>query len=226
MKTEYSCEQCKEQLIDFVSNLLPPLDKQLVDRHLQHCDECNAAMADIWNLQSKASGWRDERVPHWNRRQFFFEPSPWPMRMQWAASFASVLVLILVLMEGRISTVGGLTIDFAGNDSRYVSQPELMQQLARSQNLQRSEFDSSVQRLTSAQITTNQLLLRTVLDVSRQERRQDLGTMLVLWERSQDQRSISTDESLRFLIASQIQDRREIEDLNDAMLQVSNDRNF
>ena len=226
MKTEYSCEQCKEQLFDFVNSVLPPLEQQLVDQHLQHCDECNADLADIWNLQSKATSWRDERVPRWNRREFFFEPSPWPMRMQWAASFASVLVLILVLMEARISTVGGLTVDFAASDSRYVSQPELMQQLASAQNLQRSELDSSVQKLTSQQITTNQLLLRTLLDASRQERRKDLGNMLVLWEQAQDQRSMSTEESLRYLIASQIQDRREIEDLNDALIQVNNDRNF
>ena len=226
MKTEYSCEQCKEQLFDFVNSVLPPLEKQLVDQHLQHCAECNTDMADIWNLQSQASSWRDERVPRWKRRQFFFDPSPWPMRMQWAASFASLLVLILVLMEGRISTVGGLSIDFATNGSRYVSRPELMQQLARSQDLQRSEFDSSVQKLTSAQIATNQLLLRTVLNVSRQERREDLGNMLILWEQAQDQRSTSTEESLQYLIASQIRDRREIEVLNDAMLQVSTDRNF
>lgn len=225
MKTEYSCEQCKEQLFDFINSALPSLEKQRVDQHLQHCGECNADLTELWNLQSKVSGWRDERVPRWNRKQFFFEPSPWPMRFQWAASFASVLVLILVLTQARISTVGGLTLDFAGDDSRYISRPELMQQLARSQNLQRSEFDSNVQKLTSAQITTNQLLLRTVLNVTRQERRDDLGTMLVLWERSQDQRSTSTEESLRYLIASQIQDRREIEDLNNA-LQVNNDRNF
>ncbi len=226
MKTEYSCEQCKEQLFDFVNSVLPPLEQQLVDQHLQHCDECNADLTDIWNLQSKATSWRDERVPRWNRREFFFEPSPWPMRMQWAASFASVLVLILVVMEARISTVDGLTVDFAGSDSRYVSQPELVQQIASVQNQQRSELDSSVQKLTSQQITTNQLLLRTLLDASRQERREDLGNMLVLWEQAQDQRSMSTEESLRYLIASQIQDRREIEDLNDAILQVSNDKNF
>lgn len=225
MKTEYSCEQCKEQLFDFVNGVLPMLEKQLADRHLQHCDDCNADLADIWNLQSRATSWQDERVPRWNHKQFFFEPSPWPMRMQWATSFASVLVLILVLMEARISTVDGFTVDFSGDGSRYVSQPELMQQLARSQNQQRSEFDSSVQKLTRTQIATNQLVLRTVLDVSRRERREDLGNLLVLWEEAQDQRSMSTDESLRFLIASQIQDRREIEGLN-AMLNVNNDRDF
>lgn len=226
MNTEYTCEQCRDQLVDFVDAGLPPLEQQRVNQHLQHCDECNADLADIWNMKSKASNWRDERVPRWNRRQLFFEPSPWPMLMQWATSFASVMVLILVLTEARVSTVDGFTIDFASMGDRFVSQPELQQQLARVRSQQQSELDSSAQKLTSQQITTNQLLLRTVLDTSRQERREDLGSMLVLWEQAQNQRTMSTEDSLRYLIASQIQDRKEIEDLNDALLRVSNDRNF
>lgn len=224
MKTEYSCEQCKEQLFDFVDGNLPPLEQQIVDRHLQHCESCNSELGSIWNLQSRVSHWSDERVPRWNKKQFFFEPSPWPVRMQWAASFASVFVLILVLTEARISTVDGLTVDFAGNSARYVSQTELTARITQVQLQQRAELDTSVQKLNSQQITTNQLLLRTVLDTSRQERRKDLGNMLVLWEEVQDQRAMSTEESLRFLIASQVQDRREIRDLNEAL--ETNNRNF
>jgi ferritin len=48
--------------------------------------------------------------------------------------------------------------------------------------------------------------------------------MLVLWEEAQDQRDMSTEDSLRFLIASQVQDRREIQDLNEAL--ETNNRNF
>ena len=224
MKTEYSCEQCQEQLFDFVDGNLPPLEQQIVDQHLQHCESCNLELGSIWNLQSRVSHWSDERAPRWNKKQFFFEPSPWPMRMQWVTSFASVFVLILVLTEARISTVDGLTVDFAGSDDLYVSQSDLTEQITRAQLQLQAELDTSVQKLTGQQITTNQLLLRTVLDTSRQERRQDLGNMLVLWEEAQDQRAMSTEDSLRFLIASQVQDRREIQDLNEAL--ETNNRNF
>lgn len=224
MKSEYSCEQCKTQLFDFVDNKLLVLEQQVVDQHLQQCDDCNAQLRSIWNLHSKASHWHDEPVPAWNKKHFFFEPSAWPMRMQWATSFASILVLILVLTEARISTVNGLTIDFASGNELYVSQSQLTEQLQRAKIQQQTLLDSSVQKLTGQQIETNQLLLRTVLNTSRQERRQDLGNMLVLWEEVQDQRSLSTEESLRFLISSQFQDRQEIEDLHNA-LQVKN-RNY
>jgi hypothetical protein len=229
MKTEYSCEQCKNKLFDLVGSELPPLEQQLVDKHLQRCEECNADLANIWDLQSKASHWQDDRVPRWNRKQFFFEPSPWPVRMQWATSFASIMVLILVMTEARISTADGFAVDFSRSDSTFISQQEVGSQLVSFQNQQESQLDASVQRLTNQQIATNQLLLRTILDTSRQERRADLGNMLVLWEEAQDQRSMSTEESLRFLIKSQARDRLEINDLTNALTdntQLNNERNF
>ncbi len=229
MKTEYSCEQCKDKLFDLVGSELPALEQQLVDKHLQHCEQCSADLTAIWDLQSKASQWHNERVPRWNRQRFFFEPSPWPLRMQWAASFASIMVLILVMMEARISTVDGLTLDFADNESTFISREELSLELASFQNQQQSQLKSSVQRLTGQQIVTNQMLLRTILETNRQERRQDMGNMLVLWEAAQDQYSMSTEESLRFLITSQAQDRREIRALNSALIdntQLNNDRKF
>jgi hypothetical protein len=229
MKTEYSCEQCKDKLFELVGSQLPALERQLVDTHLQHCEACSEDLADIWELQSKASHWHDERVPHWNRKQYFFEPSPWPIRMQWATSLASIVVLILVMTEARISTVDGFTVDFAGSESTFISQQDLGLQLTNIQSQQQTLLDSSVQKLTSQQVATNQLLLRTMLNTSRQERREDLGNLLVLLEESQDQRTLSTEESLRYLIASQLQDRREINDLNEALMnntQLNNDRNF
>ncbi len=223
MKSEYSCEQCQANLFDFAEDRLAPLEKQLVDQHLQHCVDCQDELSAIWHLESRASEWQDQSVPAWNRKRFFFEPSPWPFRMQWVASFVSLLVLVLVLAQARVSTIDGLTISFAGNND-YVSRQDMMQQIAKLEDQQQTHLESSVQKLRSQQITTNQLLLRTIMDANRLERREDLGNLLVLWEQIQDQRSLSTEESLRFLISSQVQDRREIQELNNA-LRIDN-RNF
>ena len=76
------------------------------------------------------------------------------------------------------------------------------------------------------QVTTNQLLLRTVLDTSRAERREDLQNLVYLLEESQAERDTSTAESLRFLINSQLRDRQQIRELSDALLQVDTDRNY
>ncbi len=216
MNIEYTCDECKARLFDVEQ--LPQPEQRQVHAHLAHCDSCREDLAAIWELKRDATGWRAQPVPRWNRRQLFFEPSPWHFRFQWAASFASVVVLVLVLTEARISTIDGLTIDFAGVEDRFVSQTEFTRQLVSLQEQQQATLDTNVRKLTNQQITTNQLLLRTVLDASREERREELGNMLVLWEADQDQRTMSTEESLRYLIASQVQDRREIEQLSSVIL--------
>jgi hypothetical protein len=209
-------------LFDYADNQLKPLERQLVDQHLQHCDDCNTELSSIWNMQSASNEWADQRVPllnkGWgNKKQYFFEPSPWPKRIQWTSSFASVLVLT----QARFSTIDGLTVDFA---SDFISHNELSLQLTNLQARNQMQLNSRVQKLTSQQVETNQLLLCTVLSASQQERREDLGNLLVLWEEELNSRTLSTEESLRFLISEQLQDRREIQDLNAAIL--SNNRNF
>ena len=75
----------------------------------------------------------------------------------------------------------------------------------------------NAERLTSQQIATNQLLLRAILDTSRQERREDLGDMMVLWDTDRQKRSQMTEESLRYLIRNQAEDKRELRDLSQAL---------
>ena len=222
MTNEYSCETCQDQLFDYVDNKLTTAAHVRAEQHMETCAECRATLSDIWNMQSTASHWRESAPSTWDRKQYF-DSTPWHVQLQWVASFASIVVLVLVLGEARISTNDGLTIEF-GRD--YISQEQLSQQLVSLQEDQQRQMDTSVGKLTSQQITTNQLLLRSVLDTSRKERREELGTMLVLLEESQDQQTETTAESLRYLIASQLQDRKEIEDLNNALLQVNTDRNF
>jgi len=223
MKTTMNCEQCQDGLFNYVESTLAAQPKQDMDEHLQNCEECSAMLTDIWEMQNISMRWHDEPTPKWNRSMGLFDTNPWPFRLQWAASFASIFVLVLVLGEVRISTNDGLTIDF-GRD--YVSPEQLNQQLVALKNSQKEELNTNVVRLTENQVATNQLLLRTMLDTRRRERREDLGSMLVLLEEQQSQQTNTTQESLRYLIASQVKDRQEIEELNDALLQVDTDRNF
>ncbi len=127
-------------------------------------------------------------------------------------------------METSVSTVDGLTIEF-GTDKEYVSTADLDSRLNTLQQSQATQLTASLNELNDRQVTTNQLLLRTLLQTSRQERHEDLQNVLALMESVQAERAVSTEESLRFLIASQRRDREEIRELNNALLQVNN-RNY
>ena len=229
-----NCDTCQAQLFSLVDNSMTVDIRQQVDLHLEGCEDCSQALSDIWQMEQAASRWQDQQPAHWNKQAYFFgnSNSGWfnvfgfsSGGLQLATTLASVAVLVLVMTEARISTTDGFTIDFSPQQN-YVAQAELDSRLRTIQDAQTAMMDTSVARLTDQQIATNQLLLRSVLDTSRAERRQDLQSLVVLLEETQAERSVSTEESLRYLIASQLRDREEIKELNDALLQVDTGRNF
>ena len=223
MQSEFSCEQCQKLLVEFVENSINPLQRQRIDQHLMSCEDCSENLQQLWEMQSLATRWRDEPVPRWSRRALFFESFNWWPNLQLISAFASVLVLVLVLGNAEISTRDGFAIRFGNHD--YLTKSELAREVATLKNQLRSEqrdlLQINVANLTNQQIATNQLLLRTVLDRSRQERRDDLDTLVATWDLVQDQQSKQTRNSIRVLLVNQIEDRRNIKQLNKVLSEAA-----
>ena len=67
----------------------------------------------------------------------------------------------------------------------------------------------------------NQFMLRTLLQTNRDERRQDMNTLVRYWNVSQAEQFENTEESLRYLIASQAEDEKDIRQLSNAFQQIN-----
>ena len=65
------------------------------------------------------------------------------------------------------------------------------------------------------------MMLRTVMEMNREERKEDLSTLLTVMDYNQDQRTQKTEESLSVLFASQLEDRRNIDQINRLLRQAS-----
>jgi len=233
MKNEenFSCEQSRNLLVEFADNSLKPLQKQCMDQHLSHCEACNEAMEQIWEMQALSTRWTDEAVPRWSRKKTFFEPTPlfgsmeWFPKLQLASTFATMLVLVLVLGNAQISTSDGLHIQFGASDKNYLTNSDLEQKISFLQDQLNTQHREQLQRnvsdLASIQSATNQLLLKTILERSREERREDIDTLLANWYQSQDQQTEYTNESLRALLVSQLEDKRNINQINKLLHQAS-----
>lgn len=217
-----NCDQCKPDLFEFVEGTLNASRRREIDDHLQACESCNRALADIWQMQMIASRWHDERVPpHWKPRSLFFETTPWLPRLQLAASIASIFLLVIVLADVRISTRDGFEV---GAMRDYIDSTELTGAMSTFRQTQQADVERRLDRFSSQQAATNQLLLRTILETSREERKDELAAVFALLDEQDDQRSRETRESLRYLIASQVEDKRNIERLDRALTQVSDPR--
>lgn len=225
MKTDgnFSCDQSRNLLMDFVENTLTPLQKQRVEIHLSHCEDCNSTLQDCWDMLALSTRWRDEKVPHWAKRKTFFLGYQWLPKLHLASTFATMLVLVLVLVNAQVSTSNGLQVSFGEKD--FLTNADLEQKITSLQsqlNDQQSEqLQRNVANLSSRQVATNQLLLKTILERSREERREDIDTLLTNWYLSQNYQTEQTNESLRTLLFNQVEDRRNINQINKLLNKAS-----
>lgn len=212
------CEETEKYLFEFTEGGLTAIQRKAVDQHLQKCETCASLLNDIWETSLQSANWQDVAVPRWDRRSLFFSssrsPLPW---LNLVSVAASALLLIVVLFRVEVmNNDDGFSVRFAGQNN-LVSKGELAQRMAMMQQDYQRTFNANVARLTSQQVATNQLLLRTILETNRQERRQDLGNMMLLWDTDRQRQNQMTEESLRYLIRNQAEDKRELRDLTQTL---------
>jgi hypothetical protein len=216
MKPDDTCDQCREQLVEFCEGDLSMLAHQRVDQHLKQCADCSNALGNIWQLQNASSTWAEQRVPRWNKRQLFFDPSPWPARIQWFCTAGSLAMMIIVLFTLQQNGQPG--------PEQLAEVSELHERLDNLATQNEQMLAQTVARTRDQQISTNQFVARSLLDQSREERRDELSQLLLLIEDLQYQRDRETQQNLSYLIAGQIEDRRDIEALNQAFTQAQRTR--
>lgn len=218
-----NCETTRDKLFEFVDKALTESERTQIESHLDQCPECTGQLQEIWNMQRLAMNWQDQQVPSWNRRAAMPDRPRALGLWQWSASFATAVMLVLVVSQASLSTENGFTLRFGGDN---VTQSQLEQRLARLETRQANQLESGLARLTAQQVQTNQLLLRTMLETSRREREADLANVMNLLEQERGQANTSTRDSLNYLIASQLRDRREIRALHAALKNTEDTRDF
>jgi hypothetical protein len=218
------CEQVQLHLFEFAEDSLASSLRGEMDQHLQSCDECSDLLQGIWEMELKSTAWSDMNVPGWDRRDHFFGSRQSFSWFQLAGAMSSVLVLVLLLFRAELSSSeAGFQISFGGQND-YVSSQEFDFKIRELAIQNQQTADTSAVNFTSAQIAANQLMLRTILAASRSERREDLGTMMTVWNQDRRRLEESTEDSLRFLLRNQIEGRREIGNLTDALSTFTNEQ--
>ena len=207
---EIDCETCEQHLFEFHEGNLTAALSLKVDQHLKHCDECAALLRDIWQMNLVTTRWQDEEPA----KQATAQATNW----QWPqtlATAASILALIMVLTDTHFVTSDeGITMKVGR--SGYVSESELQNFRLTQDAAITDRFD----RLTAQQVASDQLMLRSALEVSREERREEFGTLVTYWNTTQAQQLQHTNEELQYLILSQVEDEKDIKQLTSAVQQL------
>ncbi len=191
------CEEARLMLFDFVDRTLSQDAQVQLSEHLEHCTECSSDLESLNDLSLQAEVWHDLPAPPWQapgvRGNF-----SWGGLQQWFPSLASALALILV---------AGL----------YLQQPT--QSAGRPVDATRMPMPPAAG--TSALPVNGSV--DALMTSNRLERQQELQALVQLLTAEMDRRNEETEESLRYVIAHQIQGQREIDDLYQYIRKVSLD---
>jgi len=210
-----NCEQCEAELFDFHEGHLDAQASVAIDLHLKTCEDCSALLNDIWQMNLVASRWQDE-MP--SKRDSIPEQA---IHTQWQwpniiATAASVLALVLVLTDTQISTdSSGFAIRFGQQD--FVTADSL--QALNDQQV--DEFQTQINRITAQQVASDQLVLRSALQASREERRDEFTSLVTLWSATQAKQVQETERNFRYLLASQAEDEKDIRQLSAAFQEIN-----
>lgn len=213
-------------MFEFAAGRLDHATRRNLDDHLKDCSSCSELLEQIWEMEMQSANWQDESPGKWDRRGYFFGHRPRFQFLQTATVFASLVIVTLVLLRIEVTSYeSGLKVSFLGDQ---VTTEDLNQRIMQLQSeletRNRNYLNIGMDRLASQQTATNQLLLRTAIEASRQERRQDLGSLMSIWDLQQERQSRLTDDSLRLLLRSQVEDKRELRYLTEAFQTISAQR--
>ena len=183
------CEHVQSLLFEYADQMLAHDTRDQVGDHLDTCAQCSADYARILEMESQARVWHDLPAPAWQipklpSRVDFSELN------RWFPSLASAVALVLV-------------VALYFKDPGY--QPSLV--------LPTASSTTSFADPASLQTLDQRYLMQTALDTNRAQRQQELEALVKLLKGEMDRRSLETEESLRYVIAHQIQGQREIDDL-------------
>ncbi|MFT7219809.1 MAG: hypothetical protein ACI8Z1_001426 [Candidatus Azotimanducaceae bacterium] len=205
-----NCEQCEANLFHFHEGRLDAQASAAIDQHLKTCEDCSALLNDIWQMNLAASRWQADAPA---RRESMPEQAA---RSQWQLpnivdTAASILALVLVLTDTRISADSyGIAIRFGPQD--FVT-ADLLEALNQQQV---DEFQTQINRITAQHVASDQLLLRSVLQANREERRDEFTSLVTLWSARQAKKVQETEDNFRYLSASQAEDEKDIRQLSAA----------
>jgi len=180
------CEQTNSLLVEYADATLDAATHDQVEQHLEHCPRCQEDYAVITAWQAMASNWHEELPPAW-RVPRIQGSNVWEGLRTWFPTLASATALVLVTVM-------------------YLQQPATRGTLPTAQP---ADFET----LPALPQASQAAVVDRVLESSREQRQQELTALLKIITAEMNRRSVETEESLRYVISTQLQGQKELDEL-------------
>ena len=199
------CKEVQALLFEYADGTLSEYAQQEITRELTDCPECQAALQQIRLMERRAATWYDVPAPAWRPPSVASDTSG--LILRWFPSVASAAALVIAIAVWTTapappaSNPGSLNV--SGNVPTAL---QLTDQL--------NEFESR-------QTVSQSLLAESLLEMTRQQREKELAALVRLLKAEMDRRELATEDSLRYIIAHQIQGQQELDNLSDQVQRIS-----
>lgn len=201
------CEEVQLYLFDYADGGLTEGLRAQVENALVDCPECQAVLEQIRAFQGRAQRWYDVQPPPW------LPPATRPSRSaiwQWFPPVASAAALAMA------------TIVWLGQPNAAVqSNGPVIAATAPPTQRPSPQLDTQRTNWQNQQAVDQSLLAESLLEVSRQQREQELAALVRLLKAEMDRRELETQDSLRYVIAHQVQGQQELDALNARIQRIS-----
>ena len=199
-----SCPKTQHLLTEYFSDDVSVLMREEIDRHLSTCSSCRSELNLLLSVRQQLEGWREERVPHWNRGMDLFrrdhagsgQVRHW--LWQWFPAAASCAMLVLLVFNVSISSSDeGFAISFGANQQPLdatVLEQRLAEFSASQTAQQNQELQTFLARIDERQDANNLRLMQAVMDRASQTTGENFDRMYTYFEqqRQQDLQSLLT----------------------------------
>jgi len=220
-----SCPKTQHLLTEYFADDLSALTREEIDRHLGNCAHCRSELDLLLATRAQITGWRDERVPHWDRGVELFRREHKLLAdsrrggwiWQWLPTAASFAMLALVALNVTVSSnTNGFSIAFGGS-ANQVDGSQLEQRLAAfaADQLQQQdlELQAFLTRMDERQDNNNLRLLQTVLDQSSQINAENFERMYTYFDQQREQDLQIVQSGYQQLVDSDYQTLQNVQQL-------------
>jgi hypothetical protein len=200
----HSDEQIRDLLFDYVDDLLDLETRRIVSERLNASVDLQADYAHILDMQKDAQVWQEIPAPQWNPPRIVSTMS-WSWGnlnlLQWFPTAASATALLLVV-----------ALYFRAPDEVTPTVTPTAAIPTVPQYLQQASFDDPVETAFA----------QSLLETGRQQRQEELTTLMKVLTAEMNKRSLETEESLRYIISYQIQEQQDFDELYEQVQDIAN----
>jgi len=202
-------------LPDYIDGNLPERQMKLIRQQLEKSPELAEDLSQLMLLQDSGRDWQDEAVPTWHRTAFLARRQKGnPTWLPWLSMATSFAAICLVVFRIEIVTSPeGVHIGFGQPTTPVAIQQQAEQQLNDWRQEQQAYVAHKLLEFENQQLRRDQQVMATVLELNKEQRRQELQQLTSYFAQQRNQDIQLTQSQYQTLFEIQDQDRAEIKRL-------------